>query len=309
MWENNYNLAKKYFEHYDNLLVPRNFKTKNGYTYDKNGVNLGNWVSYQRKNFSKLTPERQELLKSIDFIDKVNDNAWKNHYELAKTYYVHHGNLLILYTFKTKDGYTYDENGVSLGYWIRTQRQNFSKLTPERQNLLKSIGIVFNVTENQWKNNYSLAKKYYEHYGNLLISANFKTKDGYTYDENGVTLGTWINTNRSAFPKLSPEKQNMLKSIGFVFGVRKNQEEIVNTCLTYNIDYNKNKSILKRISNQELISKIEFLKANNIPFVDNNGVLINIFSMSSVDFKEKYHVTIEEIIDEYYIKNQKGKGV
>ncbi len=309
MWENNYNLAKKYFEHYDNLLVPRNFKTKNGYTYDKNGVNLGNWVSYQRKNFSKLTPERQELLKSIDFIDKVNDNAWKNNYELAKKYYEHHGNLLILYTFKTKDGYTYDENGVSLGYWIRTQRQNFSKLTPERQNLLKSIGIVFNVTENQWKNNYSLAKKYYEHYGNLLISANFKTKDGYTYDENGVTLGTWINTNRSAFPKLSPEKQNMLKSIGFVFGVRKNQEEIVNTCLTYNIDYNKNKSILKRISNQELISKIEFLKANNIPFVDNNGVLINIFSMSSVDFKEKYHVTIEEIIDEYYIKNQKGKGV
>ena len=36
---------------------------------------------------------------------------------------------------------------------------------------------------------------------------------------------------------------------------------------------------------------------------------INIFSMSSVDMKEKYNISLEEIISEYYIDKQKGKGV
>ena len=79
--------------------------------------------------------------------------------------------------------------------------------------------------------------------------------------------------------------------------------------LVYNIDKNKNKTILSRISIQELQSKIEFLKAHNIPIVDENGLLIDIFSMSSPDMKEKYGISLEEIISEYYIKNQMGKGV
>ncbi len=308
-WKNNYELAKEYYEYHGNLLIKSNFKTTNGYTYDENGVKLGIWINTQRKKFSSLSPDKQELLKSIGFVSNVYDDIWENNYELAKKYFEHYGNLLVPYNFKTTNGYTYDENGVKLGIWINNQRRNFLKLSQEKQELLKSIGFVFNVAENQWENNYSLAKKYFEHHGNLLIPYNFKTTNGYTYDENGVKLGIWINNQRRNFLKLSQEKQELLKSIGFVLSFRKNQEEIVNTCLTYNIDYNKNRSILKRISKQELISKIEFLKASNISFVDKNGVLINIFSMSSVDFKEKYNVTIEEIINEYYIDNQKGKGV
>ena len=87
------------------------------------------------------------------------------------------------------------------------------------------------------------------------------------------------------------------------------KDEIISICREYNIDITKNKNAIKHISVQELESKIEFLKDNNIPIVDSNGVLIDIFTMSSTDMKEKYNVTLEELINEYYINKQKGKGV
>ena len=70
-----------------------------------------------------------------------------------------------------------------------------------------------------WMDKYELAKAYYDHYGDLEISANFKTKNGYEYDENGVALGKWINTQRQAFKgnsgyKISKEQIELLKEIG-----------------------------------------------------------------------------------------------
>ena len=94
-----------------------------------------------------------------------------------------------------------------------------------------------------------------------------------------------------------------------IWNVKKNKEQIENICTQYNIDKNKNESLLIYISIQELQSKIEFLKAHNIPIVDENGLLIDIFSMSSPDMKEKYGISLEEIISEYYVKNQMVKGV
>ena len=53
---------------------------------------------------------------------------------------------------------------------------------------------------------YELAKKYYEHYGNLEVPQRFKTIDGYTYDENGYAIGNWISTQRQAYRGNEPIK-------------------------------------------------------------------------------------------------------
>ena len=64
---------------------------------------------------------------------------------------------------------------------------------------------------------YSLAKKYYETYGNLEIPQHFKTSDGITYDENGLyKLGSWLSTQRQEFTKLLPIRKQKLEQIGFV---------------------------------------------------------------------------------------------
>ena len=82
-----------------------------------------------------------------------------------------------------------------------------------------------------------------------------------------------------------------------------------NRWFTNRIDYKRNKSYLKHTTIQELQAKIEFLIQQGISIINDKGLLIDIFSMSSYNMKVKYGVSLEEIISEYYIKNKISKGV
>ena len=212
-------------------------------------------------------------------------------------------------SFKTTNGYEYDDNGISLGLWIGTQRRNFSNLSEEKQKKLKSIGFVLDVYETRWNYNYKLAKAYYEKNGHLQIPASFKTTNGYEYDENGIALGTWIVHQRSVFSKLEEERQEKLLKINFIINTKNHSEQIKNICLENNIDYNINKNTLSKISVQEFIAKINYLKEKNISLTKTDGNLQDIFSMASTNMKIIYGFTLEEIINTYYIKKAKEKGV
>ncbi len=233
IWMNKYNLAKIYYEHYGNLEITTSFKTINGYEYEENGVALGMWINNQRSAYkgtgnSKITEEQIKLLKEIGMRFKTVDRneVWMNKYNLAKIYYEHYGNLEIPQSFKTINGYEYDENGVALGKWINNQRQAYKgainkKITETQIKLLEKIGMHFETVDRNevWMNKYNLAKIYYEHYGNLEIPQSFKTINGYEYNENGVALGAWITTQRSAYKgtgsiKISETKIKLLEEIG-----------------------------------------------------------------------------------------------
>ena len=298
-----------YYKRHGNLLISIDFKTTNGYEEDNNGVALGAWISRQRANFENLSKEIQEKLFSIGFVLDPLEEQWNHNYELAKLYYKRHGNLLISIDFKTKNGYEEDNNGIALGAWISRQRTNFESLSKERQEKLFSIGFVLDPLEEQWNHNYELAKRYYEKHRNLLIPKEFKTTNGYEYDENGIQLGTWISSQRKRFKKFSKERQEKLISIGFVVNIKCNSEQIKNICLENNINFVLNKSILSRIAIQEFIAKINFLKENNVSLIKSDGKLHDIFSMASANMKVIYGFTLEEIIDTYYIKRIKEKGV
>ena len=48
-----------------------------------------------------------------------------------------------------------------------------------------------------WLVNYEYAKIYYKHYKNLNMLVEFRTNDGYTYNENGkIQLGWWVYQQR-----------------------------------------------------------------------------------------------------------------
>ncbi len=230
-WNKKYALAKAYYDHYGNLEIPFKFKTSNGYDYNENGVALGVWITTQRQAFKgngkKISKEQIELLKKIGmrFETKNFEEEWNKKYALAKAYYDHYGNLEIPQSFKTKNGYEYDVNGVALGVWITTQRDAFKgnsryKISKEQIKLLKEIGMRFetNYKEEEWYRKYNLAKAYYEHHGDLEIPRLFKTKNGYEYDKDGVALGMWLANQRQAFKgngkKISKEQIELLKEIG-----------------------------------------------------------------------------------------------
>ena len=233
-WEDKYELARLYYEHYGNLEIPQSFKTVNGYDYDENGVALGSWIGTQRSVYNgtmkgiKLTDKQINLLEKIGMIWNIYDNNWNKNYQLAKAYYEHYGNLEVPESFKTLDGITENENGVALGRWIATQRRSYNgklkfKIVTERIELLKKIGMKFikNKKDDDWINKYELAKIYYEHHGNLNMKRNFKTLDGITENENGVALGMWIYSQIKALEgkntiKTTPERLKLLRKLGIL---------------------------------------------------------------------------------------------
>ena len=243
-WMYKYNLAKAYFEHNRNLEIPYNYKTLNGYEYAENGITLGIWITTQRKAYkgqgsNKITEEQIKLLEEIGmrFETRDNNEEWNKKYKLAKAYFEHNGNLEIPIDYKTLNGYEYTEEGIALGAWLNTQRQAYkgqgsNKITEEQIKLLEEIGMRFETRDNneEWNKKYKLAKIYFEHNGNLEIPQSYKTLNGYEYAESGITLGTWLNTQRQAYKgmsncKITENQIQLLEEIGMRFETNYKEEE------------------------------------------------------------------------------------
>jgi len=121
---------KKWFEHYE-LLVEYNDIPSRLYI-TKCGVKLGFWCSTQRQynKSGKLSQEQIELLEKIPnwFWDKFVEQ-WNKYYTLLKEY-----NDTPTQSYVTSDG-------IHLGCWTNTQRQNKKKhkLSQDKIELLEKI--------------------------------------------------------------------------------------------------------------------------------------------------------------------------
>jgi hypothetical protein len=76
-----YNIAKKYYETYGNLLIPTEFII--------DGVDIGRWIKSLRNsrncsNGITLTEERIKLLDDIGMIWRYYDYQWYSKYYLLK---------------------------------------------------------------------------------------------------------------------------------------------------------------------------------------------------------------------------------
>ena len=218
-WEEMYEYAKKYYEHYKNLEVPQRFKTDDGFSPNEYGkINLGVWLRNQRYKIS-IDSEKGKLLSQIGMRFERKKISWEEMYEYAKKYYEHYKDLEVPIKFKTNDGFTRDDNGkINLGAWLQNQKYIISP-DSEREKLLSQIGMSFENKKStlSWEEMYEYAKKYYEHYGNLEVSAKFKTNDGFTRDDNGnINLGVWISYQRKSVSPES-EKGKLLSQIGLRF--------------------------------------------------------------------------------------------
>ena len=307
--EEMYGYAKIYYEHYNNLEVPTRFRTNDGYTYEEEGkIRLGQWINNQRRNVPQES-ERGYLLSKIGMRFKNKYLGWEEMYEYAKIYYEHYNNLQVPAKFRTNDGYTYEENGkITLGRWIADQRRRASQES-EKGHLLTEIGMRFETKNNtlSWEEMYEYAKIYYEHYNNLEVPVKFRTNDGYTYEEKGkIRLGLWIINQRYNIPKES-EKIQALDEIKMNWSPRIQKEEVNNLCIDNEINIELNKTVISHISAKELKSKITYLRANGIELTNEDGKLHEIFSMSSPDMKEKYGISLPEMIRDFYDVKQKRK--
>ncbi len=230
----------------------------------------------------------EQLKQAKKRLQTKHEEKWNRNYKLAKAYYEHYGNLEISQSFKTINGYEYDENGVLLGIWIVNQRTTYNghgngKITEEQIELLKQIGMRFETKniEEEWNKKYELAKAYYKHHGNLEISQSFKTINGYEYDENGITLGSWISHQRNAYKgqgrnRITEEQIKLLNQIGMKWfskniniklqkeeinekNINRKKIELYNRFIEYLSKYKNDELPLKEEINLKFIKKLDRL--------------------------------------------------
>ena len=187
-WSLMYHYAQAYAQENGDLDVPKRYVTKEGYS-------LGAWLYTQRQVYSgkiagTLTNSQIELLNAIGMRwESVRDLSWERNFAEAKRYYEAHGNLLI----NSRDKRT---NGIALGHWI-TQLRFYRKsgiqsayMTPERIQALDAIGMVWDVPDYLWEQNYSAAVRYHRANGHLNVPVDY-------VDADGIRLGAWLRSIRS----------------------------------------------------------------------------------------------------------------
>ena len=184
-WSLMYHYAESYARENGNLDVPKRYVTPEGYS-------LGAWLHTQRQVYNKkiagtLTQSQIELLDAIGMRwESVRDLSWDRNFAEAKRFYETHGHLLI----------NAADEGSSLGHWIaqlrfyRKSGIQSAYMTPDRIAALDAIGMVWDVPDYLWEQNYSAAVRYHRVHGHLNVPADY-------VDEDGIRLGTWLKSVRS----------------------------------------------------------------------------------------------------------------
>ena len=130
--------------------------------------------------------------------------AWDKYYEKLLEYKRVNGNVDV--------PVAYSADGYSLGKWLSHQRTDLrDKLTEEQRKKLEEVGVNLQ-REDPWEMRYSLAKDYFDRYGNLKIPV--------TYKPMGICLNKWLNEQKQIYrgkragKSLSQENIARLEAIG-----------------------------------------------------------------------------------------------
>lgn len=70
-----------------------------------------------------------------------------------------------------------------------------------------------------------------------------------------------------------------------------------------------NRTTMFGITKKELKAKLNFLKENNIPLVNNKGKVNSIFGMNNKNIKEKYNITKKELMEKYSNEDSDEKEI
>lgn len=285
-WSHMYKLAADYFEKYGNLTIPTSYVTENG-------ENLGAWIAENRDNYEikNLSEDQVEKLETIGMAWSLTENEWDEKYEMVKEYYLKYGNL----STRRNSNPPLSPNLLN---WLSWQRKYYqmNMLSESKTKKLESIGMNWNVSGKHWYDMYKLAREYRLKYGNLLISKEYITEDN-------KNLGMWIFIQRNSYVRgmLPDDKKKMLDALGIIWDIKTNKTEIDIFIeeLPFYVDKTINSDILSHTSLIEFQTKMQFLNDIDISPVDEEGKLVDIFSMSNYDIEEKYGVNIESLIKYY----------
>jgi superfamily II DNA or RNA helicase len=200
-WEDGFSKLLQFKEANGHCRVPPNYKL--------GGLNLGNWVSVQRRSQDSMSPERQQRLDDIGFVWDPLTEAWEEGFSKLLQFKEREGHCRVPKKLKL--------DGFNLGSWVSNQRTAKDSMTAERRQRLDDIGFVWDPFTEAWEEGFSNLLQFKEANGHCGVPVGYKLE--------GFALGVWVATQRVAKDSISPERQQRLNDIGFVWDVLAEQWE------------------------------------------------------------------------------------
>jgi superfamily II DNA or RNA helicase len=166
-----------------------------------NGLRLGAWVSYQRRNKCRLTADQIERLDCLNFIWDPLTEQWDESFTKLQEYRKREGHCRVAPKLVI--------NGFRIGAWVSTNRANKSNLSKERVSRLDSIDFIWDPYADKWEKSFKALESFRSQKGHCRITQDFKV--------NGIALGAWVSYQRRNKKRLTSDKIERLNSIGFIW--------------------------------------------------------------------------------------------
>ena len=156
-WQKQYDIVKEFYEQNGNTDIPIN--------HIIDGYNVGRWLQSQRSIYKgtqegTLTKDQRSRLEALNDLNISYGNKldihWDEMYQYAKKYYEQYGHLSMLSSYTLP-------NGIKLGHWLFTQRNNWrnKNLSQSRTDMLNEIGMVWDYSQAKQTSFFEQAIAYY----------------------------------------------------------------------------------------------------------------------------------------------------
>jgi superfamily II DNA or RNA helicase len=122
----------------------------------------------------------------------------------------------LLTRFKAREGHcnvqiNHIESTLPLGRWVSKQRNRIDTMHAERRKRLDDIGFVWDSHGSAWEDGFSALTSFKAREGHCVVQSD--------HVEEKLTLGMWVNTQRTLRDRMLSERRKRLDAIGFVWEV------------------------------------------------------------------------------------------
>ena len=202
MWEKGFRYLKEFVDREGHARVLRDDKTADKFP-------LGKWVGKQRTQKINLTPERKARLETLPgWSWNARADDWEEGFRYLKEFVEIEGHAKVADSFKTTGGYR-------LGNWVYNQRKTKDSMSAERKVRLEALpSWSWDALSDRWEEGFIHLQEFVDREGYAKVSKSCKMVNGYR-------LGGWVDRQRAAKDKLSPERKARLEALpGWVWRVK-----------------------------------------------------------------------------------------
>jgi len=90
---------------------------------------------------------------------------------------------------------------------------------------------------------------------------------------------------------------------------KKDLKRTIKLCEENSINVELNQKTIEHIPYEEFVAKINYLNENRVDLIGNNGELHEIFNMCNINMEIKYGISLENLIENYYVLDERKSGL